>query len=234
MRKILFIVWVLFSIDVQAQDKWQGAWQTSSGDSTIILIVVDDYLTLSWFNSEAKLFYRTMGGRVTSYAGGFEGVTEFDNVDRSLVGQPFRLPCTVSKNADKITMSHRPSLVWKRIDGGDDNLSGNWRITQREQNGQLVPIHMSGPRKTIKILSGTRFQWAAINTETGEFSGTGGGRYTLIDGKYTEYIEFFSRDNSRVGMSLRFQARLDGMDWYHSGKSSKGDPINEVWSRGKR
>ncbi|MFN5931366.1 MAG: hypothetical protein ACK42F_07225, partial [Sphingobacteriales bacterium] len=63
------------------------------------------------------------------------------------------------------------------------------------------------------------------------FSGTGGGRYTFQDGKYTEHILFFSRDASRVGMSLTFNARVEGKDWYHSGKSSKGDPINEVWSR---
>lgn len=59
-----------------------------------------------------------------------------------------------------------------------------------------------GARKTIKILSGTRFQWAAINSETGEFFGTGGGNYTFKDGKYTENIEYFSRDASRVGASL--------------------------------
>ncbi len=88
-----------------------------------------------------------------------------------------------------------------------------------------------GPRKTLKILSGTRFQWAAINTDTKEFFGTGGGTYTFKDGKYTENIEFFSRDNSRVGASLSFDGKVDGKRWHHSGKSSKGDPIAEVWTR---
>jgi hypothetical protein len=32
-------------------------------------------------------------------------------------------------------------------------------------------------------------------------------------------------------MSLSFNGKLDKNDWYHSGKSSRGDPINEVWSR---
>ncbi|MCH5689221.1 hypothetical protein LWM68_36260 [Niabella sp. W65] len=85
------------------------------------------------------------------------------------------------------------------------------------------------PRRTLKLLTATRFQWAAINVETGEFSGTGGGTYTFKDGKYTEHIEFFSRDSSRVGMSLTFDGRLEGGNWIHSGKSSKGDPIYEVW-----
>lgn len=218
---------------LMGQDKWQGAWESRNGDTTIVLMVVDDYLSLSWYDPDGKAFYRTTGGRITSYTAGFEGITEFDNTDKSLVGQPFSIPCSLSKDDSKLTMKHRPNLVWSRIDAADQHLAGNWRITQREQNGQLVPIHVAGPRKTIKLLTATRFQWAAINTETGEFSGTGGGTYTLVDGKYAEHIAFFSRDSSRVGMSLSFQARLEGLDWYHSGKSSKGDPINEVWSRKK-
>ena len=82
----------------------------------------------------------------------------------------------------------------------------------------------------MKILSGTRFQWIAYNTETKQFMGTGGGNYTTIDGKYTEHIEFFSRDDSRVGNSLTFDYKLSEGNWYHQGLSSKGDPIHEIWS----
>ena len=83
----------------------------------------------------------------------------------------------------------------------------------------------------MKILSGTRFQWIAYNTETKEFLGTGGGTYTTEAGKYTENIEFFSRDSSRVGASLSFDFSLENGDWRHKGKSSKGDPIDEVWTK---
>ena len=83
----------------------------------------------------------------------------------------------------------------------------------------------------MKILSGTRFQWIAYNVETKQFMGTGGGTYTTVDGKYTENIEFFSRDDNRVGASLEFNYKLKEGKWHHSGKSSKGDPMYEVWSR---
>jgi hypothetical protein len=82
----------------------------------------------------------------------------------------------------------------------------------------------------MKILSGKRFQWIAYNSETGEFFGTGGGTYTTRRGKYTENIEFFSRDNDRVGASLQFDYDLKDGDWHHSGKSSRGNPIYEIWS----
>ena len=88
-----------------------------------------------------------------------------------------------------------------------------------------------GPRKTLKVLSDGRFQWIAFNTETKEFSGTGGGTYTAENGKYTENIDFFSRDSSRVGASLSFNFETKDGKWLHSGKSSTGKPIYEVWER---
>ena len=70
----------------------------------------------------------------------------------------------------------------------------------------------------------------AFNSKTKEFYGTGGGEYSAENGKYTENIQFFSRDNSRVGASLGFDFELKDGEWHHSGKSSKGDPIYEIWS----
>ena len=87
-----------------------------------------------------------------------------------------------------------------------------------------------GDRRTIKILGGDRFQWVAFNSATGDFMGTGGGIYSAENGKYTEQIEFFSRDNSRVGAGLDFNYEVKEGEWHHSGKSSKGDPIYEIWS----
>lgn len=226
---ILIVSIILASISLSAQQQYQGAWEAQRGDTTFTMIIADDYLSIAMFDSTDKTFYRTTGGTIDSYNGELKGLTEFDSHDKSIIGKEFRY--SLWGKGDKLEMERYGKMSWKKLDDGTKNISGNWRITQREQNGKLASIHTTGPRKTIKIMSSTRFQWAAINTETGEFSGTGGGRYTWIDGKYTEHILFFSRDASRVGMSLSFQANLEGKDWYHSGKSSKGDPINEVWSR---
>jgi len=74
----------------------------------------------------------------------------------------------------------------------------------------------------------------AINTETKEFFGTGGGSYTFKDGKYTEQIEFFSRDSSRVGASLSFDGSINGNVWTHKGFNSRGEPLHEEWTREKK
>jgi hypothetical protein len=102
-------------------------------------------------------------------------------------------------------------------------------ITGRERDDE-IRRSTPGARRTIKILSGGRFQWVAFNSETKEFSGSGGGTYTAENGKYTENITFFSRDNSRVGASLGFDYEVIDGEWHHSGLSSTGNPIYEIWT----
>ena len=86
-------------------------------------------------------------------------------------------------------------------------------------------------RKTMKFLIDGYFQWIAFDTSSFRFSGSGGGEYETIDGKYKEKISYFSRDNNRVGIELIFDYKLQGFDWYHKGLSSKGDPFHEIWTR---
>ena len=88
----------------------------------------------------------------------------------------------------------------------------------------------SRSRKTMKILVDGYFQWIAFNIATFSFHGTGGGSYNAVNGTYTETIEYFSRDNNKVGISLVFEYEKKGSDWYHKGFSSKGDPLHEIWT----
>jgi len=69
-----------------------------------------------------------------------------------------------------------------------------------------------------------------LKVETGAFSGTGGGNYTTIDNQYTEIIDFFSRDNTRVGTSPTFDFEIIEGTWNHSGLNSRGESLYEFWS----
>lgn len=207
----------------------EGAWEIE-GNPKRVALVVDGYFTVTAFREQPAEFVNTMGGTFSYDGSSMEGVMEFHSAAQDAVGERFSMP--VQLNGDKLTVTHGNGHTesWTRIKENGDNLAGVWRITQREVDGEMREMPLRA-RRTLKILTGSRFQWAAINVETGEFSGTGGGTYTFENGKYTENIEFFSRDNSRVGMSLGFEGELKGDDWHHRGKSSKGDPIYEVWSR---
>lgn len=43
-------------------------------------------------------------------------------------------------------------------------------------------------------------------------------------------IDTFSRDKNRVGTRLEFHYEVKDGQWHHSGKSSKGEDMYEIWS----
>ena len=200
----------------------------------LVLLFQDGYCMFTQYSLPDKKFVLTSGGPYTVSDGKIKIKEEFNSADKIGIGKASEYEFTLEGDELSVKIEDiEPGFKWKRIDAGNENLAGNWRITQRKQDNQMVDIPLRA-RRTLKLLTSTRFQWAAINIETGEFSGTGGGTYTFKDGKYTENIEFFSRDSSRVGMSLSFDGKLDNDKWIHSGKSSKGDPIYEIWERMKK
>ncbi|MFN5422394.1 MAG: membrane or secreted protein [bacterium] len=225
---LVILLSLLLTCSVGAQ-QINGAWTRSLDTAVQYLTIVDYYYSLVTFNVESKKFINTTGGTLDLSNGRISGAIEFNTADKSAVGSKYDLP--VHQKGKKLQLDlDGIGLVWNRVDMAEEGLSGNWKIIGREQDGKMGTI-VPGARKTIKILSATRFQWVALNSATGEFFGTGGGTYTFNNGKYTEKIEFFSRDASRVGASLSFDAELKDGDWHHSGLSSKGDRIYEVWSR---
>src|SRR5439155_12126996 len=120
-----------------------------------------------------------------------ETKTEFNTEEKEMVGQShsYKFLIDTGKLTVDITDINGSTITFTRIDDGDGALAGVWRMAARMQDGKMSTIP-DGPRKTVKILSGTRFQWVAMNTDTKEFFGTGGGIFTFTNGKYTENIEF--------------------------------------------
>jgi hypothetical protein len=207
----------------------QGAWKRNLDTAIQTLTIVDNYFSVATFHVQDKKFINTSGGTALQENGELKGKIEFNTADRSAVTKNYEL--AFQQQGTKLIFPYSGIAVgWDRLDDAQQGLSGNWKIIGREQDGKMAEMR-PGARKTIKILSGTRFQWAAINSETGDFFGTGGGFYTFENGKYTEHIEFFSRDATRVGASLSFNGELKEGNWHHSGLSSKGDRIYEIWSR---
>ncbi len=218
-----------------SENKMEGAWFNEYVDSkghtiNVVAIVMDGYFATTYFDLEQKRFVKTFGGSYEVVNDTFKSVTEFNSSNPNIVGKSAAVK--IKWLGDKLSFAGE-NKVWSRIDQGNTGvLAHPWLITGRKRGEELVvkDINDIGPRKTMKILSDTRFQWIAYNTETGDFFGTGGGTYKAEDGKYTENIEFFSRDSTRVGASLSFEYDIEDGQWHHKGLSSKGKPIEEVWS----
>lgn len=207
-----------------------GAWQTGPETNESTLICSEKYFSIATYDLKNKRFISTFGGSYRVENGRYIAMIEFHSLDPGMVGNEYRGGITLQNGMLQIDDgSGHPG--WKRIDDGKPGkLAGAWLITGRMRDGNMSKM-TPGARRTMKILSGTHFQWIAYNVDTKEFAGTGGGTYTTRNGKYTENIEFFSRDNSRVGASLAFDFSLENGAWRHKGLSSKGDPIDEVWTR---
>lgn len=206
-----------------------GAWQFLEGGKTHRLFFMDGF----YFHtvSQGNQFIITRGGQYELQGNELKCSQLFNSSDSSTVGQIMNVPFKVSA-AQLSVQVPEGQVSFDRIDEGKAPLAGVWRITGRmQEDGNISPIHQTGTRQTYKLLTGTKFQWVAIDPAKKQFSGTGGGSYTFKDGKYVENIEFFSRDNSRVGASLSFDGKLENGNWHHSGLSSKGAKIYEVWSK---
>ena len=231
MKAILLLVILTVSSITRTNPPIKGAWINEKSGVTTIHIYTDGFFSVAVF--KAKEFVGTYGGRYKQDGQMLTELIEFDTQTPERIGTEQKTEFYWRAQEEEITIGPKGNGVgFTRLDvDSPGKLAGAWLITGRYNNNEMSKI-TPGARRTMKILSGTRFQWIAYNVETKEFFGTGGGKYTTESGKYTENIDFFSRDNSRVGASLSFDYSItnDG-SWRYSGKSSKGDPIDEIWTQ---
>lgn len=216
----------------------EGAWEieTLNGEALGhrgVLLIQEPYAFYTEFDVEKKTFVRSQGGVIEVTGNKMSYKAEFDTQDEGQIGVTYQI--TANLKGAQVSLDFKAddqsyNMTLNRIDNGSGDLAGSWRITDRMRNGEMSAMTL-GARKTIKMISGTRFQWAAFNPETKQFSGAGGGTVVLENGKYNEHIEFFSRNPDRVGADLQFDYKVDGDKWDHSGFSSTGNAIREIWTK---
>ena len=229
---ITLILLVLFSTSIKSQSligSWEHTLKNELGikEQRIVIFSSNGFHSISIFNAETGEFIYTKGGTWELNGDDFTEKVEFDTRNPERVGSEVTFKIILKNNS--ITVPD-VSRTWKRIDNGKPGkLEGAWLMSGRYRDGKKQTRSIDRPRKTMKLLSGKRFQWIAYNTETKQFMGTGGGTYTTKDGVYSENIEFFSRDNSKAGLKLQFDFEIIDGEWNHKGFSSKGDPLHEIW-----
>ena len=237
MKKFLLLPLLFLTSYLQAQHL-EGSWKLISQNHVpvsgqeYIKIYQDNYFAFGIKNLGDESFVGAGGGPYRYEGGKLAETLEFFTLNPDFVGMVTSFEVHLEGKLLTLTANTpRGPLVetWEQLSEAKDELTGNWVITGRKQ-GDQVNRSTPGARRTIKILSGGRFQWVAFNSETREFSGTGGGTYSAIEGVYEEKISFFSRDKARVGAALRFDFQVLDGEWHHSGMSSQGQPIYEIWT----
>ncbi|MFD2597453.1 hypothetical protein ACFSQ3_00700 [Sphingobacterium corticis] len=221
----LFHILIISNVSLFAQqNNLQGAYKMKQGDVNALWLFADGYTSMIYYHD--KVYMYTTGGPFALENNSITIETEYHDQDSTLIGQSVQHRFTV----DDGNLRDSDGNEWVKQDAKDQGLDGLWRITGRMQQGEMGQIQR-GDRKTIKLLIDGYFQWIAINPARRGFYGTGGGEYTFQDGRYAEHILFFSRDNTRIGTSLQFEGEVKGKEWHHTGLSSTGNKIYEIWTR---
>lgn len=230
--RLVFVFSFVFSLCL-AQPSLVGAWETEfTGERgeplTITVIFSEKHQAMAMYNAKGELI-GTQGGTWKLENDILTEKNEFDSFSPENVGVESEMRIVLS---DSSLFIPENNISLQRVDDGKPGkLAGAWLFYSRNIKGSEFTREGDHPRKTMKILSGTRFQWIAYDTESREMIASGGGSYHTQNGKYVEAIKFFAKDPTRTGMKLEFDYDLKNRDWRHTGLSSKGDPIDETWQK---
>ena len=216
MKKIILnLTIIIFTVTTYSQS---DVYSYSENGIINRIIIDNNYLVMTSYKVDTNKFVKTIGGFYSENGSKLNVDLEFNSNYKN-------------DSISKIKIEKKAN--WKKISLKENDLQGKWLMVGRVRNGNEQRRNLDRPRKTMKFLINGYFQWIAFNTETFQFSGSGGGKYITKDGKYIESIEYFSRDDSKVGLTLEFNYDLINKEWNHKGFSSQGDPLHEIWVKRK-
>jgi len=226
---LLFSVFSMANIEAQISPGVYHAQDSLNGLNLTHELKIDDtYFIHTIYTSAPAGFVKTIGGFYQLEDNVLKVELEFNSNYEGDTTKSVELPIEIDDEG--LVLTGDTNLKFKKDPDFKQALDGKWLFATRGPDEGQERRGESNTRKTMKVLSDGYFQWIAYDTETFKFSGTGGGTYTATDGVYSENIQFFSRDNARVGATLNFTYEIKGDDWHHKGKNSKGGPMYEIWS----
>lgn len=208
LKKLSFLL--LFPTSLIAQ-----VFEFNEGGKNHRILMDDTYLIETVYQQEDGAFAFTRGGFFQKAKEGIEVAFEFNS----------------NYAQDSLKRATYTQKDWTKTSKADQALEGKWLMAGRVKPEGEQRRDLTRSRKTMKLLLDGHFQWTAFDTDSMRFMGAGGGTYTAQEGNYVETLEYFSRDNSKVGKVLPFEFTQKKDDWYHKGFNSKGGPMHEIWHK---
>jgi hypothetical protein len=199
-----------------------------SGTRKYRLMVSDNYMVQTVYDSDPAHFIQTMGGFYSMEGDSLTVELEF-NSDFEKTGEKMH-KVSYGFVDGRLLFNGNEARPYTQEPRLSQPLDGAWLFATRGPDTGQDRRGDENPRKTLKFLMDGYFQWIAYHTDDMRFMGTGGGRYAAENGNYIEAIRFFSRDDSRVGAELSFEFERKDNDWHHRGNNSKGEPMYEIWA----
>lgn len=180
------------------------------------ILMDDNYFIETVFMKNDGAFIMSRGGYYNKIANRIDLTFEFNS----------------NYTLDSLTsFSYSSNKIWKNISQSDQALEGKWLMAGRVKAEGEQRRDLTASRMTLKFLLDGYFQWTAFDVDSMSFMGSGGGTYSAQNKEYIETLDYFSRDNTKVGKVLPFGFIQKEDDWYHKGLNSKGKLMHEIWRK---
>lgn len=218
-----------------------GAWRLierndKSIENEIIKLYSNSYFTYASYEKDSGEFLEAKGGTYALTNLSYKEHLEIDSNEPANSGTTIDYSITLNDKRMTVTnLTCGEIEVWQKFDEGDNyEMAFCWRIHMKKDKGDADWRTIKYvPRKTLKMITNSRYQVLALNSETGKFVGSSGGTWSGKGDTYIENIEFFSKDQSNVGRSLEFRRIFQDGLWLHTGTTTKGESMEEKWHRYK-
>ncbi|WP_127844162.1 hypothetical protein [Psychroflexus aestuariivivens] len=232
--KTTFLLLTLLVYSLTFSQNLTGAWQkVDNSKFKTIKLYSNHYFTSATYDESDGEFIEASAGTFTKNDFDYIENIETHSESTSLAGTYINFNYEIKNDTLKIKdKNSRHEETWVKIDEAKKEHVTCYRIHEVFRDSKWQTIGYK-PRKTIKMLSDNYYQVIAINSQTGEFFGSSGGKWTSLDDKHQEHIKFFSKNQSMTGVTLEFRKNIEGDIWHHDGKSSKGEYIQERWIKYK-
>jgi len=241
MRKLcLSLVLCLNVLPVVAQTL-NGGWRLVEVNDKpvkheVTKLYSNSYFTYSAYDKNTGEFIEARGGLYALDHLSYKEHLEIDSKEPKHSGSTVDYKASLEDDTFIITnLKTGEQERWLKFDEADNyKVAFCWRIHKKKDEGDATWRTIEyAPRKTLKMMTNSRYQVLALNSKTGQFVGSSGGNWTGSGDTYIENIEFFSKDQSNVGRSLKFNRTFEDGLWLHSGKTTKGELMLEKWHRYK-
>jgi hypothetical protein len=241
MKKIIIALVLSLSVFTAVSQTLNGAWRLTEQNNMpttyeVIKLYSNSYFTYASYNKETGEFLEAKAGMYTLKNLSYKEHLEIDSSKPENSGTSNEYH--IKLNGKKMIITHLKSgeeEVWEKFDEADNyKMASCWRIHKKKDEGDTDWRTIEyAPRKTLKMITNSRYQVIALNSETGQFVGSSGGNWSSTADVYIENVEFFSKNQKNVGRSLHFNRNYEDGIWLHSGKNTKGELMMEEWIRYK-
>lgn len=218
-----------------------GAWRLTEVNNEpveheVIKLYSNSYFTSAAYHKSSGEFIEAKGGTYSLDHLSYKEHLEIDSTEPEHSGTTVNHVAELNNGSLTIINLHTGvKEQWAKFDDADNyQMTTCWRIHKKLDEGDTDWRTIEyAPRKTLKMVTNSRYQVLALNSKTGQFVGSSGGNWSSNENTYTENVEFFSKDQSNAGRSLKFDRKFENGLWLHSGKDTKGKLMKEKWVRYK-